>query len=143
MPCSCLENVLAITIYIDFSVLLPSIFGYRIIYGDGIMYVQINRSLWACLTNRNAKSVGLMESWKHFSISNNLTNLMFLADRYDSTKEDTAEEIKRWKTNFRCALASATNIVPVAINSQCKGKLAYKVYEILEKPDPRKVEYSK
>ena len=78
MPCSCLENVLAITIYIDFSVLLPSIFGYRITYGDGIMYVQINRSLWACLTNRNAKSVGLMETWKYFSVSNNLTHFISL-----------------------------------------------------------------
>ena len=107
--------------------------------------MQINQPFWVCPTNRNAKSVRLMETWKHFLISNILTNfdLMFFADRYDSTKEDTAEEIKRWKTNFRCALASATNIVPVAINSQCKGKLAYKVYEILEKPDPRKVEYSK
>lgn len=67
-----------------------------------------------------------------------------VSDRYDPEGHDSPVERKRWKTNFRCALHSATNIKKGRSDCWTKqDKQTYRVYELLEKPDPQKVDKSK
>jgi len=51
---------------------------------------------------------------------------------------------QKWKTNFRCALHSATDIKKIETLSGTKmRKQSYRVFQLLEKPDPEKVVQSK
>lgn len=63
-------------------------------------------------------------------------------DRYDANANDSTSEKKRWKTNFRCALHSATNIRKGEPDCWTKRQ-PFKVYELLEQPDPQKVDKSR
>ena len=67
-----------------------------------------------------------------------------VSDRYDASANDSANERKRWKANFRCALDSATNIRKEHADRRSRNhKLAYRIYQLLENPDPEKVKRSK